>query len=62
VLSEVVSNPRIGRSRAFRDVIGFDGIGPVLLTGVASRGQQLVEHSRVGRRAIGAHLGAAWPD
>ena len=41
-------------------MIGFDGLVRAQLNNVASGGQQLVEHSRVGRRAIGAHHGRAW--
>jgi hypothetical protein len=40
-------------------VIGFDGIIGVLLHDMARRGQQLIDHSRVGRRLIGADLARA---
>jgi hypothetical protein len=37
-------------------VISFDGIVCVSLHDMARRRQQLLEHTRIGRRAIGAHL------
>jgi len=41
-------------------MICFDGVVRVLLGEVAGRAQQLIEHPRVRRRPIGAHLGGAW--
>ena len=41
-------------------MIGFDGIVRVLLHDVARGGQQLIDHPRVGRRPISAHLSRAW--
>jgi hypothetical protein len=41
-------------------MIGLDGIVCVLLHDMARGGQQLIEHSRVGRCPIGGHLARAW--
>ena len=41
-------------------MIGFDGVVRVVLHDVARGGQQLIDHPRVGRRPISAHLGGAW--
>ena len=41
-------------------VISFDCVIRVLLSDVAGRGQQLIEHSRIRRSPVGAHLGRLW--
>jgi hypothetical protein len=41
-------------------MIGFDRIICVLLDDMARGGQQLVKHSRVGRRPVRGHLARAW--
>jgi hypothetical protein len=42
------------------NVIGFDGVVRVVLHDMARRGQQFIEHPRVRRSSVGAHLGWAW--
>jgi hypothetical protein len=51
--------PRIGRSRDLSSMIGLDQIIRVLLHDMARRRQQLIEHPRVGRCPVGAHLAGA---
>jgi hypothetical protein len=41
-------------------MIGFDRVIGVLLHDVASAGQQLIEHTRVGRCPIDKHLAGPW--
>src|SRR2546421_7734531 len=41
-------------------MIGLDRVIGVPLADMARRGQQLSDHSRVGRRLIGADLARAW--
>ena len=41
-------------------MIGFDGIVRISLHDMARGRQQLIEHPRIGRRAIGTHLCGAW--
>ena len=41
-------------------MIGFEGIVGVLLHDMARGGQQLIEHSRVGRCPICGHLAGSW--
>jgi hypothetical protein len=41
-------------------VIGFDGVIRVVLHDMARRGQQLIEHPRIRRSSVGAHLCWAW--
>ena len=41
-------------------VIGFDGVVRVVLHDMARRGQQLIEHPRIRRSSVGAHLCWAW--
>jgi hypothetical protein len=53
--------PRIGRNREFKpSMIGFDRVSGVLLQDMARRGQQLIDHSRVGGRLIGADFAGTW--
>jgi hypothetical protein len=41
-------------------MIGFDGVIPVLFHDVARDGDQLFDHSRVGRCPVGTHLGRVY--
>ena len=41
-------------------MISFDWIVGILLGEVAGRGQQLIEHWRIHRSPVGAHLGRGW--
>ena len=49
-----------GQSSFEPAMIGFNGIVRVLLHDMARGGQQLIEHSRVGRCPICRHLAGSW--
>ena len=58
--TELFQSPHWPQPGLQAPVIGFDGIIGVLLHDMARRGQQFIDHSRVGRRLIGADLARAW--
>jgi hypothetical protein len=41
-------------------VISFDRVVRILFGDMTGRGQQLIEHSRIRRSPVGAHLGRSW--